>query len=273
MGTTSYGALVAIASLGIGLITGGQAMAADEAARAELAASGKLRVGVAFAPSASAFFVVKDPSGMPRGITVDLGEALAKKLGVPVEIVAAPNSGELVELTAKAAIDVAFMPVDAERKTKVEFGPAYFALESTCMVAPGSSVRSNGELNRGGTRVVGISNTTTVRKARETMPLATVTDVASVGEAIALMKAGQVEAVALSRDSLSGLVKDVPGARILDDAFQTTGIAIAVPKGRPAALAYASAFIEEAKANGLLRQVFDKAGRQDDKIAPAGARY
>ena len=248
-------------------------MADDEAARGELAATGTLRVGVAFAPSASAFFVVKDASGTPRGITVELGEALAEKLGVPVEIVAAPNSGELAELTAKAAIDVAFMPVDAVRKTKVDFGPAYVALESTCMVAPGSSVQRNDELNRAGTRVVGISNTTTVRKARETMPLATVTDVTSVGEAIALIKAGRVEAVALSRDSLQGLVEDVPGARILDDAFQTTGIAIAVPKGRPAALAYASAFIEEAKENGLLREVFAKAGRQGDKIAPAGARY
>lgn len=259
--------------IGMGLMTGSAAMAADEAARAELASTGKLRVGVAMAPKASAFFVAKDDKGQVRGITIDLGEALGKKLGVPVEIVTAPNSGELTELTAKAQIDVAFMPVDAERKAKVDFGPAYFALESTCMVAPGSAVKGNGELNKAGTKVVGISNTTTIRKARETMPLATVTEVPSVGEAVALLKDGKVDAVALSRDSLSGLVKDVPGARILEDAFQSTGIAIAVPKNRPAALAYASAFVEDAKTNGLLRQIFDAQGRKDDKIAPVGARY
>lgn len=262
-----------LAVLGVGLMAGSHAIAADEAARAELASTGKLRVGVAFAPSASAFFVVKDASGAPRGITVDLGEALGKKLGVPVEIVAAPNSGELTDLTAKAAIDVAFMPVDAERKARIDFGPAYFALESTCMVAPNSSAKANLDLNRPGTKVVGIANTTTVRKAREVLPLATVTDVPSVGEAIALFKEGKVDAVALSRDSLAGIVGQIPGARILADAFQSTGIAVAVPKNRPAALAYASAFIEEAKTNGTLRAIFDKAGRKDDVIAPAGARY
>jgi polar amino acid transport system substrate-binding protein len=35
----------------------------------------------------------------------------------------------------------------------------------------------------------------------------------------------------------------LPGSRILDGAFQTTGGAIAVHKDRPAALAYVSAFV------------------------------
>ena len=207
--------LTGFAVIGAILMSMSPVLAADEAARAELAGTGKLRVGVAFAPTASAFFVVKDAQGKPQGITVELGEALGKKLGVPVEIIAAPNSGELTELTAKAAIDVVFMPVDAERKTKIDFGPAYFELESTCMVAAHVTVKSNSELNKAGTRVVGISNTTTIRKARETMPLATVTDVPGVGDAIALFKEGKFDAVALSRDSLNGIVKGIPGARIL----------------------------------------------------------
>ena len=40
----------------------------------ELIPTGKLRVGVAFAPSASPLFVVKDADGAPRGVTVDLGQ-------------------------------------------------------------------------------------------------------------------------------------------------------------------------------------------------------
>lgn len=264
---------VAVTILAAAEFSGGQVMAADEAARRELAANGTMRIGVALAPKASAFFAEKGADGAPQGITVELGKALAGRLGVTPEIVAAPNSGELTEGVAKAAIDVAFMPVDEERKAKVAFGPAYFALESTCMVAAGSGAQRNLDLNRAGVRIVGISDTTTIRKARETMPLATITDVASVGEAVAALKEGRADAVALSRDSLQGLVKDVPGARILGDAFQQTGIAIAVPKNRPAALAYVSTFIEEAKASGLLRQIFDRAGRQEDQIAPAGARY
>jgi ABC-type amino acid transport substrate-binding protein len=43
------------------------------------------RVGVASAPSASPLFVVKDADGVPRGVTVDLGHALAKELCVEAE--------------------------------------------------------------------------------------------------------------------------------------------------------------------------------------------
>ena len=63
----------------------------------ELAPTGKLRVGIAIAPTGSAFWATKDAAtGKPRGVTIDLGAALAKKLGVPVEYVVFANSGEIV---------------------------------------------------------------------------------------------------------------------------------------------------------------------------------
>src|SRR5437764_110767 len=73
-------------------IAAGGVQANDEATMKELATTGKLRVGVVAAPSMSAFFVTKDAAGQPRGVTADLGAALAKKLGVPVEFMVAPNS-------------------------------------------------------------------------------------------------------------------------------------------------------------------------------------
>ena len=58
----------------------------------ELVPTGKLRVAIAIAPSPSAFYAVKDAAtGKFRGVAVDLGTALAKKLGVPVEFIAAPG--------------------------------------------------------------------------------------------------------------------------------------------------------------------------------------
>ena len=47
---------------------------------------------------------------------------------------------------------------------------------------------------------------------------------------------------------------------------------VAVPKGKPAALAYVSAFIEEAKASGLVRQAFDEMGLKYSQVAPAGMK-
>jgi polar amino acid transport system substrate-binding protein len=66
----------------------------------------------------SALFV-KDAGGSPRGVTADLGNELVQRLGVPIEFMVVPNTGVLTDALASAAIDVAFMPVDEERKKQL----------------------------------------------------------------------------------------------------------------------------------------------------------
>src|SRR5215467_8519256 len=111
--------------LSAALVASGAA-AQESVAVKELIPTGKLRVGVVFAPAASPFFVVKEANGEPRGVTVDLARELAKQLGVPAEFMLAANSGLVTDATESGAVDVGFMPVDEERKKRVDFGPAYF---------------------------------------------------------------------------------------------------------------------------------------------------
>jgi polar amino acid transport system substrate-binding protein len=47
---------------------------------------------------------------------------------------------------------------------------------------------------------------------------------------------------------------------------------VAGPKGKPESLAYVTAFIEEAKASGLVRQAFDEMGLKTSQVAPAGMK-
>ncbi|MBM3526719.1 MAG: transporter substrate-binding domain-containing protein [Alphaproteobacteria bacterium] len=234
----------------------------------ELTPTGRLRAGVAFAPAPSPLFVVKDADGTPRGVTVDLANALAAELGVPLELTAAPNTGELTDALASGAIDVSFMPVDDERKKRIDFGPVYFLVESTYMVTGASGIRTVAEVDRPGIRVVGIANTTTIRAAGRTLKNTAVEAAPSIAEAMAAMISGRADAFALSRDSLPPFVAQLPGSRIVEGGFQQTGVAIAVPKGRPAALAAASAFLERAKRDGIVRRAFDRAGLRELAVAP-----
>jgi polar amino acid transport system substrate-binding protein len=234
----------------------------------ELTPTGKLRVGVANAPSASPLFVVKDADGVPRGVTVDLGNALAKELGVAVEFMVAPNTGELTDALEAGRIDVSFMPVYDERKKRIDFGPVYFEVESTYMVTAASGIKTVDEVDRAGIRVVGIANTTTIRAAGRTLKNTTVVAAPSIGDAMAMMLGGKADAFALSRDSLPPFVAQLPGSRMVEGGFQFTGVAIAVPKGRAQALADATAFIEKAKKSGMVRQAFERAGLAHLNVAP-----
>src|SRR5579859_6786709 len=107
----------------------------DAAVLAQLAPTGKLRVAIAIAPAPSAQFAIKNGDSY-RGVAVILGEALARNMGVPAELVVFNGSGEVQNSAASGKWDVAFMPVDEERKKFVDFGNAYHILQSTYLVSP-----------------------------------------------------------------------------------------------------------------------------------------
>jgi polar amino acid transport system substrate-binding protein len=233
----------------------------------ELAPTGRLRGGVVVAPAPSVFFAIAR-GGKPDGVTVDLLTAFAAGLNLPLDLLAFPNSGEVTEAVAQGHCDAAFMPQDAERAKKVDFGPSYYIIESTFLVPAGSKVTSLAGANFPGARAVVIASTTTGRAAARFLTKGTTEEVRGVDDMTAMAKAGDGDLFALSRDAFATLLPSLPGARVLDGGFQQTGIGCAVPKGRPNALALLSRFIERAKQSGEVRRALDRAGFSDAEVAP-----
>ncbi len=234
----------------------------------ELAPSGILRFGVVFAPEPSTFFVVKDASGVPHGVAVDLADNLGRVLGRPVEFLVAPNTGELTEALLAGTIDAAFMPVDDERRAKLGIGPVYFIGENTYLVSPGSDIKTIADVDRPGLRVVGVANTSTIRSAATTLKHTKIDPAVSVEAALEMLRAGQADAFALTRDTLLPMSALVPGSRILEGAFRQVSFAIVVPKGRPDSLSFVTRWLESAKASGVVRGAFDHAGFKTAQVAP-----
>src|SRR6266571_8326392 len=87
----------------------------------EIAPTGKLRVAIAISTAGGAFWSTKSESGSYAGVPVDLGKEMAAQRGVPVEYVAYDNSGQITDAAAKGVWDVAFLPQDAVRMTKMSF--------------------------------------------------------------------------------------------------------------------------------------------------------
>lgn len=234
----------------------------------QLAPTGRLHGGVVVSPAPSAFFAIHDSKGGVKGVTVDLFNGFAQTLKLPFDMQVFENSGQVTDAVASGSCDLAFMPRDPAREAKVDFGPAYYLISSTYLVPAGSKIQSIDEVNRSGVRIVAIANTTTARSARRTAPNASVEEVPSVDLMTEMASKGQADAFALSHDSFAGLLPKLPGARVLAGHFQQTGIAVAVPKGRPAALKLASELTEDAKKSGLVRRALDAAGFKDAEVAP-----
>jgi polar amino acid transport system substrate-binding protein len=246
---------------------------ADPAAVKELAPTGTLRLGIATGAIMGAGNVIVDPAtGKPRGVAVDLGSELAHKAGVPIAFVPYPNSGALTDDAAAGKWDVAFIPVDEKRKEKVDFGSPHIVLQGTYLVGPGSAIQTHADIDKPGVRVVGVENTANGRAAQASLKNVTMSYVKTGAELFNLLKDGKADAIVQSRESLTGLSARLPGSRVLPGSFLNSFVAVAVPKGRSAALAYVSAFVEDAKASGSVRRALDNAGLKTSTVAPAERR-
>jgi len=231
----------------------------------EIAPTGKLRVAIAISPAGGAFWCTRTESGY-AGVPVDLGRAMAEQLGVPVEYVVHDNSGKITEAASQGTWDVTFLPRDKERETKMSFGPTYEVADATYIVKAGSQVTNFASLDRAGTEVAAVANTTTMRGAQAHLKKASVTGYQTFDEIVWLLKAGEIEAFALSRDQLNALAKQLPGTKVLDETFKKTITATAVPLNHPQSLAFATKFMTDAMTNGVLRKAYDNNGLQESQI-------
>jgi polar amino acid transport system substrate-binding protein len=250
--------------LGVSMMMAGAAGA--DPLKDEIAPTGKLRVAIAISPAGGAFWSTKTEAGGYAGVPVDLGKEMAAQLGVPVEYIVHQNSGQIVDAVSKGTWDVTLLPKDPEREARMSFGPVYEVADATYIVKAGSPATNFQSLDQPGTKVAAVNNTTTMRGAIAHLKNAKVTGYQTYDEIFGLLKNGEVDAFALSRDQLNAMAKKIPGTRVLDETFKQTVTAVAVPPNHPLALSFATRFLTEATSNGTLRRAYDNNGLKDNPI-------
>jgi polar amino acid transport system substrate-binding protein len=96
--------------------------AVPEAARSELAPTGKLRAGMNLG---NALFTKQDiATGKLRGVSVDLMRELASRLNVPVDFVIYQTPAGVADAVEKNTWDVAVLAIEPARAEKIAFSPA-----------------------------------------------------------------------------------------------------------------------------------------------------
>jgi polar amino acid transport system substrate-binding protein len=231
----------------------------------EIAPTGKLRVAIGVSAAGGAYWSKKTEGGY-SGVPVELGKAMAEQLGVPVEYVPYTNSGNITDAASTGAWDITFLPQDAERETKMSFGPIYEVADATYIVKAGSPIKDFASLDQAGVKVAAVNGTTTMRGAQAHLKSAVVTGYKTYDEIFNLVKTGEVDAFALSRDQLNDMARQLPGTKVLDETFKKTVTAVAVPLNHPQSLAFAKKFMADAIGNGTMRKAYDNNGLKDRPI-------
>jgi polar amino acid transport system substrate-binding protein len=232
--------------------------------RAELAPAGTLRVGI----NHGNFLLVTSMTPDPRGVAPDLGRALGRRLGAPVQFVGFDTAGKLGDGVRTGAWDVAFLGAEPQRAADIAFTAAYLEIPSTYLVPAGSPIRSVDEVDRPGVRIAvaeqsayGLYLSRTVKHARLVLTKGLDASFeAFVGE--------KLEALAGLKPRLLTDVAKLPGARVLDGQFTAVQQAIGTPKSREAAAAYLRAFVEDVKASGFVAEAIARHAVPGVAVAP-----
>jgi len=236
----------------------GAAGAADPDVQAILAPTGKLRVGLY--PGTPTSILPDAPSGGPRGVGYDLGKEFARRLGVPYEPVVFSKNAEVLEAVKTAQVDMAFTNASAERAKDMDFGTPYLEIELGYLVPQKSAISTPGDIDKPGVRVGVTKGSSSDGVLSRDLKSAEIVRVVTVGAAVDMMAADQLDAFATNKATLFEMTEKLPGARILDGHWGVERHAIAIPKGRDQGRAFVEKFTRETKSEGLIEAAIARAG-------------
>jgi polar amino acid transport system substrate-binding protein len=223
---------------------------------AELAPTGVLRAGV----NLSNFLLVtgKTPSGDPEGVSPDMARAIADKLGVPVTYVTFKSPGELADAAESGVWDIGLIGAEPQRAEKITFTAAYAEIEATYLVPAGSPLQTIADVDRPGVRIAVMGRAAYGLWLERNIRHAELIRSDTLDSAYKQFIADKLEALAGLKPRLLTEVEQLPGSRIIEGRFSAVQQAIGTHKRNAAGAAFLSAFVEEAKASGLVASLIEK---------------
>ncbi|AGW95017.1 ABC transporter substrate-binding protein [Cupriavidus sp. DF5525] len=208
--------------------------------------------------------------GQPFGVSVDLANALAQRLGLELKLVVVDAAGKSVEVVSGEEADVGFFAVDPKRAATIRFTAPYVLIEGYYLVRDDSPIRSNAEVDVAGNRVaVGKGSAYDLFLSRELKAAQIVAAPTSPAVAQTFLEQG-LEVAAGVRQQLEADAAKHPGLRLLDERFMVIRQAMGIAQSRGSRAAqYLHAFVEEMKASGFVAQALARHRIAGASVAPA----
>ena len=195
-----------------------------------------------------------DPaSGKPVGVSVDLAAELARRLGVPLQLVAVRSAGASVDNVNQDKADVGFFAVDPKRGQEISFTKPYVLIEGFYLVHDTSPITTNEQVDQPGVTVaVGKDSAYDLFLTRE-LHHATIVRIPTSPAVVQGFLDQHLDVAAGVKQQLERDAAKAGGLRMLNQRFMVIRQAMGVPKAKgDEAAAYLSQFVEDMKASGFV---------------------
>ena len=191
------------------------------------------------------------------GIDVEIAQAIAKELGMELEIKDVEFGSIIAGVeSGKFNMGMAGMTVTDERKENVDFSDTYAIARQVVIVREGSGITSLDDLE--GLTIGVQQGTTGDLYATDDYGDDHIERYAKGMEAVQALTQGKVDAVIIDNEPARVFITENEGLIILDEAYADEEYAIAVKKGNTELLNRINAALAELKADGTLDAIVAK---------------
>ena len=213
-----------------------------------------------------------DPAtGAPFGVSIDLANAFAQRLGVPLELVVLDTAAKSVQAVNEERADFGFFAIDPVRGKEIAFTAPYVLIEGCYLVREDSPLSANEEVDKTGRRVaVGQGSAYDLFLTRE-LKHAEIVRAPSSPTTVATFIEQNLDVAAGVKQQLEADARQRGGLRLLPGHFMVIRQAMGVPKTRGEVAADAlRAFVEDMKASGFVAEALARHGIEGAAVAPPG---
>jgi ABC-type amino acid transport substrate-binding protein len=216
---------------------------------------GEIAIGVKY--DVPPFGFQNPESNQVEGFDVDLGKAIAEKLGVEPKFIEAISDNRIPFLQdGTADVILSTMTINAERAQEIDFSEPYYIASGRILTTTDSPIKGLEDL--AGKRVCTALGSTYEETIREQAPKADLKLVDSYSECLELIQNGAVDAVSTDDVILTGMIIQDDTLHLVGDELTTEPYGAGIKKGETQLVDFVNGVFSEYKEDGRWQETYDK---------------
>jgi glutamate transport system substrate-binding protein len=219
-------------------------------------AAGEIKIGVKY--DVPPFGFQNPQSGEIEGFDVDLGRAIAEKLGVEPNFIEAISDNRIPFLE-DGTVDIVLstMTINAERDQEIDFSEPYYIARGRILVPQDSDIAGVDDL--AGKRVCTALGSTYEETLKEQAPQADLRLVDSYSECLELIQNGAVDAVSTDDVILTGMIIQDESLKLVEaDPLTTEPYGVGIKQGETEVKELVDGVIADYKSGGGWADAYQK---------------
>ena len=222
----------------------------------QLAPTGILRIGI----NMSNFLLVSgvNSSGLPKGVSPDLGEKIAKELNIPYKLIQYKRPGELADAVNKNQWDIGNIAFEPKRAETIDFTNSYVNIDANFLVRKIDNFKSNEDVSKAKVKIAVAERSAYDLWLSENFKDIELIRASSIQNSHILFNEGKANVLAGLKPKLIEELSKNDQLEIIEDPFTFIKQSVGIKKGHPQVIEFLNNFISKLINDGSIDQLLKK---------------